>query len=208
MTVLAKKAQHKPKQARARATYDKLLRSAGVLLEEMGVENINTNAIVAHANLTPPTFYRYFNNKHSILEALGHKLMERQNKLIVILLDGMGEQDTFGIKSENIELLILETIRVTEEMPGGPWIMRSLRAIPNLANIRLDSHNEMSSAIAEWAVMASPEMNLDSAYRQARLAIEMSYAAMELLFDEPNLDSKAIARDTAIAIRGFSNLVK
>ena len=71
-----------PKQDRARATYDRLLDVAGLLLAEEGIERISTNRIAAEAGLSPPALYRYFGDKYAVLEALGRRLMERQNAVL------------------------------------------------------------------------------------------------------------------------------
>src|SRR3546814_14818475 len=71
-----------PQQDRARQTRKRLLDVAGELLAEVGVERISTNMIAARAGLTPPALYRYFNDKYAVLEALGRRLMERQNAVL------------------------------------------------------------------------------------------------------------------------------
>ena len=71
-----------PKQERAQQTYELLLDVAGELLAEVGIERISTNLICARAGLTPPALYRYFKDKYSVLEALGLRLMERQNAVL------------------------------------------------------------------------------------------------------------------------------
>lgn len=199
---------HEPKQARSRETYNKLLEAAGELLEEVGIENISTNAIVEKAGLTPPAFYRYFSDKYEILAVLGSKLMDVQNALIVSLLADRLERDENVLSAPELEELILGSIQITEEVPGGPWIMRSLRAVPSLRDIRTTSHNEMAQAITDAVFSLDPDLNRKDIYRQARLVVEIGYAAMELVFDEHGLDREAIARDTAHALGVFSDIVK
>ena len=71
-----------PKQERAQQTYELLLDVAGELLAEVGIDRISTNLICTRAGLTPPALYRYFKDKYSVLEALGLRLMERQNAVL------------------------------------------------------------------------------------------------------------------------------
>ena len=186
-----------PKQARARETFEKLLRSTGLLLKEVGVEKISTNLIAEHAALTPPAFYRYFSDKYDVLEALAKRLMDEQNKLILDLLSSMETTD-FGV--ESLETLILETISLTEAFPGGPWVMRTIRAIPSLEHVRLESHKEMAEAWANFFWENMEGADKDTLYRQARLGIDIGYAAIELVFDEPDLDRQAIVHDVARAM--------
>ena len=71
-----------PIQDRARQTQGRLLDVAGELLAEVGIEGISTNMIAARAGVTPPALYRYFGDKYAVLEALGRRLMERQNAVL------------------------------------------------------------------------------------------------------------------------------
>src|SRR3546814_16662718 len=47
-----------------------------------GIERSSNNMIAARARLTPPALYRYFGDKYAVLEALGRRLMERQNAVL------------------------------------------------------------------------------------------------------------------------------
>src|ERR1700679_586070 len=76
-----------PQQERAVQTRDHLLDVAGELLGEVGFENISTNMICARAGMTPPALYRYFKDKYAVLEALGERLMARQNAVLFAWLD-------------------------------------------------------------------------------------------------------------------------
>ena len=71
--------KNKPRQARAKRTYEGILTAAAQLLVEIGVERISTNLIAERAGITVPALYRYFPNKYSVLHALGAVLMDSQN---------------------------------------------------------------------------------------------------------------------------------
>ncbi|WP_427965323.1 TetR/AcrR family transcriptional regulator [Altererythrobacter sp.] len=190
----------KPTQKRAIATYERLLDAAGVLLEELGVERISTNLVAERAGVSPPTLYNYFSDKYDLLAALGARLMEQQNALV--LLDP--EQDEAALAES-----LVEHVRVTLAHPGGPWVMRMLRAVPQLAKVRLASHHAVSSQLAETLLERDPSLGRATAERRARLAVEFGYAAIEMVFDEDGQDTDAIMRDTARTIRallGFTAL--
>src|SRR4029453_1683740 len=76
-----------PKQVRSVQTRERLLDVAGELLAEVGIERISTNLICARAGVTPPALYRYFKDKYAVLEALGRRLMDRQNEVLFAWLD-------------------------------------------------------------------------------------------------------------------------
>ncbi len=182
----------KPTQQRALATYERLLDAAGELLEELGVERISTNLVAARAGVTPPTLYHYFADKYALLAALGERLMAAQNALV-----GLDP----GQDEAAIARVLLDHVSLTRASPGGPWVMRMLRAVPQLAEVRLASHRELAAALARQAWIADPWQDRAELQRRARLCVDLGYAAIELVFDEPELDEAAIMADTARAIR-------
>ena len=114
-----------------------LLETTAELLGEIGVERLSSNLICARAGLTPPAFYRYFKDKYAALAELGEGLMEAQNAAMAPLLEA-------GAASEaELQALILETIDVTNGYPGGPWVLRVLRAVPAL-------HTSACNHISAW----------------------------------------------------------
>ncbi len=177
-----------PAQSRGEKTKSRIMDAAAELLEEVGVEDITTNLICKKAGLTPPALYRYFSNKHAVLAALGARLMERQNQIIT-------EVD-FAAKDQvaQTEALLLNTVALTRQEPGGVWITRALRASPSLADIRSSSHNWAAEYIVSQSV-ASPVT--EELRRKARLAVEFGYAFIEMALESNGKDDAANARDTA-----------
>lgn len=182
----------KPTQKRALATYEKLLDAAGELLAELGVERISTNLVAARAGVSPPTLYHYFADKYALLAALGERLMAAQNALVA--LDPRQDERA-------IARVLRDHVTLTRASPGGPWIMRMLRAVPQLAAVRLASHRELATALARQAWIADPWADRAALERRARLCVDIGYAAIELVFDEPELDEAAVMADAARAIR-------
>ncbi|MDX2275309.1 MAG: TetR/AcrR family transcriptional regulator [Hyphomonadaceae bacterium] len=186
-----------PVQARAQATREELITAAAELLGEVGVERLSTNLICARAGLTPPAFYRYFKDKYAILEELGERLMDAQNQAIGRLL----QDETLDVTEADISQLILDSITITRAFPGGPWVLRALRAVPALHHVRLNSHRKMSEQVAQSVTARGAPSALVKL--QARLLIDMGYAAIELAFDEPRLKREALAQTAAQTLAGL-----
>src|SRR3546814_2224192 len=89
--------------------------------------------IAARAGLTPPALYRYFGDKYAVREALGRRLMERQNAMLDAWL---ARHAPAGIASmaDHIGDLLVENAAVTRAEPGAVWIQRSLHASPQLVH--------------------------------------------------------------------------
>jgi len=69
-----------PQQARSRESLRKLLKAAGEVLGQHGVEGATIPRIAAHAGLTPGAIYRRFKDKDALFEAVVLGLLERQEE--------------------------------------------------------------------------------------------------------------------------------
>ncbi|MBL8538684.1 MAG: TetR/AcrR family transcriptional regulator [Hyphomonadaceae bacterium] len=177
-----------PVQARALATRESLIEACAALLGDVGVERLSTNLICAEAGVTPPAFYRYFRDKYEILGELGGRLMAAQNAVIEALIADRSAE----VSELRLQSVIAETIEVTRASSGGPWVLRALRAVPSLQHVRLNSHRRMAKALVRYAGRRGARAEL-----QARLMIDLGYAAIELAFDEPAMRPQAIAAEAA-----------
>lgn len=189
-----------PRQERSIQTYEHLLDVAGQLLAEVGVEQISTNLICARANMTPPALYRYFENKYAVLAALGKRLLDRQNVVLYAWLDTYAPK---GLRAmgEATEELLLRTHEVTRSQPGAIWTLRALRAVPQLAQVRIDSHREAADRMVKAYAPLLPDMPADVLWRRVRISIELGYSADEMLFEEGRLEVADIIKDTAAVLK-------
>ena len=120
--------KHKPRQERAKRTYEGILAAAAELLVEVGVERISTNLIAERAGITVPALYRYFPNKYAVLHALGCALMDVQNEALERwFMNHMESGDPRAVISDVYTLFKL-TYDVTLEQTGGLEIAQALRA--------------------------------------------------------------------------------
>ena len=190
-----------PTQARAKQTYENILMASQVILEESGIEALNSNYIVERAGVTAPVFYRYFKNKHSLLTVLGKRLTDAQNKIYVDVTEKF-DKDPGGLDSleEYSYNLLIKTYEVTKEFVGAHPLLVSLRAIPDLSAIRLDANREMAEFSAAHLRKLRPELSHKQAYDRCRLAIEIGYSAIEMLLEEPDMSRKPVLRHTAKAV--------
>lgn len=184
----------RPQQERSLKTWERLLDVTGLLLEEVGVDRISTNLVAERAGVSPPTLYHYFPDKYALLRTLGERLMAAQNALVS--LDP--RQDETEISAS-----LIAHVELTRASPGGPWVMRMLRAVPQLAEVRLNSHRALANALAEQAMALDPNQDAATIARRARLCVDLGYAAIELVLDEPHLDAHAVMNDAARAIRAI-----
>ena len=173
-----------PVQDRSRTTFEAILKAAGELLEEVGIERFSTNLVCKRAGLTPPALYRYFPNKYALLRELGARLMAAQDEVLLKTLEknGLGAAAPAQILARSIARQ-KEINRVTAAFPGGLWIMRALRAVPMLHEVRLASVTFAANRLFDDMRGRFPELS-DARLRAAtRLTVEISYAATEMVVE-------------------------
>lgn len=182
-----------PAQQRAADTFERILQAAARTLDEVGIERLSTNLVCQRAGVTPPALYRYFPNKYALLSELGQRLMERQNACVERwMCPAVFTQDAPAL-ARALEGLLLDTFEVTRRTEAGIWIMRALRAVPALQQVRLSSHAAVTESQARLLAGAFPAAEPSELRLASRLVVEMIYASIEMLFDEP-MDPKAVAR--------------
>ncbi len=121
--------KNKPKQERAKRTYEAILTAAAELLVEVGVERISTNIVAERAGITVPALYRYFPNKYAVLNALSASCMDRQNAVFQQWFDQYLEQVDPQLLLEDIYGLLKRTYEITLKQVGGVELVPDWRAV-------------------------------------------------------------------------------
>ena len=193
--------KNKPRQDRAKRTYEAILEAAAELLVEVGVERISTNLTAERAGITVPALYRYFPNKYAMLNALGAVLMDRQNEVAQQWFEThLGNGDPEQLIGNIYELLKL-TYDVTREQTGGLEVIQSLRAVGPLQELRLTSHRLVASQFATLLgeLLGQPVDELMN--MQARLSVDMGYAIVEMALEDDSLAYEQTLRQGALMIQ-------
>lgn len=176
----------------------RLLTAAQKILAENGIESLNSNAVCELAGVKPPTFYHYFKNKHALLRELGMQMMADQGETLRADtgLKLKTEDELFTAIMNSLEA----SYRATQSFLGGYALLVSLRALPDLRDIRLKSHEQISEMLAEYF----EEQNFPGAGEdiliRVRLGIEFGYAAIEMLFETGFENEQDVLEHTARSI--------
>ncbi|MEY2842343.1 MAG: hypothetical protein RI920_380 [Pseudomonadota bacterium] len=186
-----------PAQKRAQQTYESILQATAELLAEVGVERLSTNLVCKRAEVSPPALYRYFPNKYALLHELGVRLMNAQNVLIERYLTPEALLNPVDALHPALVQLFMATHQLTLDTTAGVWITRALRAVPTLQGVRIQSHQAVTAEIQQGLTLLYPHTNADQLRITVRLSVELMYAAIEMLFDDPGLDQQQAADTTA-----------
>jgi len=189
-----------PRQARAQQTRERLLDVAGGLLAEVGLERISTNMIAARAGLSPPALYRYFADKYAVLEALGRRLMARQNAVLDCWIDRHAPSGLAAM-ADHIGELLAANAAVTRAEPGAVWILRALHASPQLVPVRLESHRAVTDQLAAACAPHLPHVDPAILWARLRLAVEIGFAADAMLYEEDRIPTGRLFADVAAMLR-------
>ena len=192
-------AKLQPTQARGQDTYEVVLATAGEMLRDMGFEQLTTNAICQRAGLTPPALYRYFPNKYAILKELGDRLMSAQDDVVLAWIDGGGlAGDTVEARLASSIVIHERIVEITRAFPGGAAIARALRAVPLLQRLRFESRDMVADRFYA-AVRARYPNTSERRLRVAmRMMVELSYAAVEMVVEEPDRDADILNREVCL----------
>lgn len=189
----------RPRQARAQDTFELILETAGQLLERVGFEQLTTNLICTAAGLSPPALYRYFPNKYAVLKELGDRLMRAQDDEVIAWVDAG------GLTGATFEERLAKSLAIHERMvdiqrnfPGGLAIGRALRAVPMLQDIRFRSRDMVAAHFFKHMRDLYPATDPRRLEVATRMTIELSYAAMEMVVEEPDRDTDIINREVSL----------
>lgn len=178
-------------------TYEKLVVAAGELLGEVGFERLTTNNICARAHLTPPAFYRYFNDKYEILEVLARRLLKRQEDAYAVWLFQGGSWSNVEKQTQSLEEWYRIAADIAASEPGALWTLRALRALPNLAHIRVESQRMYTDRLFEFYRRVLPDMDPQTLWHRLRIRVEFGWVVDELALEEDRLPRDVLFREAA-----------
>jgi AcrR family transcriptional regulator len=201
--------KNKPRQERAKRTYESILVAAAELLIEVGIERVSTNIMAERAGITVPALYRYFPNKYSVLHALGANMMDKQNEACVEWFEQCVQLEDPRAMLGSVGNLLRMTYDVTRDQLAGLEIIQSLRAVGPLQDLRLTSNRLVADQFAEVTAEIF-SWQLDEALRvQSRLGVEVGYGVVELALEEDTLSVDAVLEQGATMIQLYwQNIVE
>jgi len=90
-----------PLQKRSIERIELILTITNELIQELPLEEINTNLIAKRAGIKPGTLYHFFPNKYAIYNALLHRAMTQMDAVFVDIFDNQNPDDAIEKDIEN-----------------------------------------------------------------------------------------------------------
>jgi AcrR family transcriptional regulator len=159
-----------PLQSRGQATFDHILDAAARLLEQTGLEGVNTNSIARAAGVNVATLYQYFPNKQAVLLALFERQADRRVGTARSLLAGIGRSADWPAR---IDAFVEGMARLRAELPGTAALMQAMRVDPTLREYNLRT-GEAAAAILAEELLAAGRLSREDARVVARCVLEVN----------------------------------
>ena len=195
--------KNRPRQQRAIKTYEAILKSAALLLCEVGLERISTNLIAERAGVTVPALYRYFPNKYAVLYALGARLMDSQHEAFMRWHNRHSRHRSPQAMLDGLYELLRATYEVTRDCIGGLEIMYGMQAMVPLQQVRLDSYWAMAEFFSQiWTEQLGISRSETTDLR-ARIAVDLGFATVQMALEDPRMDPDATLREGAVVLRVY-----
>ena len=165
-----------PLQSRGQATFDHILDATSQLLDELGLEGVNTNTIAKAAGVNIATLYQYFPNKRAVLLALFQRQAERRLSTAQSLLAGIGRSSDWPAR---IDAFVDGMARLRAELPGTAALMQAMRVDPELREHNLRLGDAASAALAEELIVAG-KLSREDAKIVARCMLEVNATLIDV----------------------------
>lgn len=186
-----------PQQARAQKTYHRILSETAKLLESQGLESISTNIIAAQVGISVPALYRYFPNKYAIIYTLAARLSDDQNQILVDwysqYIAPLGSQ---ALDLRHLDKLLSATLKVNQQHTAALSIIRTMRALPQLQALRLQSHSNMANLLLEALAQQYSKTVTPTLSAQFRLLLEVANSALDMALEDDELPNKLLLQET------------
>jgi AcrR family transcriptional regulator len=167
--------RHAPRQSRSKATFEQILDATAQLLEDKGLEGINTNAIARAAGINVATLYQYFPNKQAVLLALFQRFSTLRIDTGKSALVGMGSSLDWQAK---IDATVEALFALRRTLPGTAALMQAMRVFPELRAYHRDTRAEIAQPLAD-EIVASSRVPMAEALLVATCAIEAHVAMLD-----------------------------
>lgn len=186
-----------PAAGKAKETFENILLAAAELLSEVGFERLSTNDICARASLTPPALYHYFYDKYDILEELALRLLKLQNDAFYVWIFNGGLSGDSDHRRDALAEWFRIAADVTGSQVGALAILRALRALPDLAPLRLASQRMLTDQLCDIYHRIYPDLDRTMLWYRLRIACEFGYMVDELALEEDRIDNPLLFEEVA-----------
>lgn len=168
--------RREPLQSRGHATFEHILDTTARLLDELGLEGVNTNVVAKAAGVNIATLYQYFPNKQAVLLALFQRQAQRRVDTARSLFAGIGRTADWPAQ---VDAFVDGMASVRADLPGTMALMQAMRVDPTLREYHVRVTEQACNEFAEELVEAG-RLSRDDARVVVRCALEANTALIDV----------------------------
>lgn len=182
--------RRRPTQARSAATFDHILETAIIVLEDVGWEGFTTNLLAKRAGVGLQALYRYFPNKLAVVATLTQNMIDDWGTWFDVLEK---ECDTHNLENlwEQAFDIFVDGVRNT---PGCVAVRRAMSASPQLKAMDQKDNELLSQRMAQILLSLYPTLDKRETIALCRVAIESVVAVVDLTFEMPARQANPLLR--------------
>jgi AcrR family transcriptional regulator len=188
-----------PRQQRARAAVQRILKATGELLDDAGFDALTTTAVAERADVNIATLYRYFPDKYALIEALAITIeserYDRTGAMLVALEKAADWRP--GMRALFDKLLELRVKRT-----GVKGLRRALHSAPQLWIAERAGFDRMAVRFAGVLRARAPAMTGKRADTVARTALALLVGVLDTAMAEPE-HRRSLMREGSVAIERY-----
>lgn len=173
--------RRRPMQKRSAKTFDHILDTAVVVLEQTGWDGFSTNLLAERAGIGIQTLYRYFPNKLSVVATLARRLISEW--------DSWFSNPDLSFSGRNGTYVFVEMLK---NQPGGVAIRQAMAASPALRELDREDNRRLAAQFAAYLVSLDDTVDYEDATVSMLVAIESAVAVVDLTFDLPAAEAEKL----------------
>lgn len=167
--------RRKPAQSRGQASFERILATAARLIEEGGIERLNTNLVAAESGTNISSVYKYFPNKHAMLATLFERHNEARATAALAELRNLPEAaDWRAVLDRATDRLV----HLRRKASGGQALRLAMRASPELNQLEVQASQRAAAAFAELLIKRG-SISPARAKTMARVLVELEAAMLD-----------------------------
>lgn len=188
-----------PSQARGHTAFEAILSTSARLIEEGGIERLNTNLVAAESGVNISTVYKYFPNKLAIVATLFRTQSAERYATAFEYLDRLPQTaDWPSLLDRAVDRLVA----LQRSQPGQVALRRAVRSSPDLIPLYAQSLHRAADRLAG---VLRERTGLPGARSLviARATIEMQVAMLDWWESDEGGRDPAIVRELKLMLRSY-----
>lgn len=165
-----------PVQKRSRETFDNICTAASEILNERGLEALNTNAVAERAGVSITAVYAYFPDKYAIMHELFIRSDERWRAAVMPFFEAVSTTDDLvGL----LRKATLTSAKTRVQDPEYRALRSAIWAVPELAELERAILIECTDLLAAELRRRQSRLTARRATRAAQTVVLAAAAAVE-----------------------------